>query len=308
MESLMSSHGLPLVTIVTPSYNQGRFIRETIESVLSQDYPHIEYLVFDGGSTDETLDILKGYDNRLFWISEPDRGQAHAINKGLKRAKGSLVAWLNSDDVYLAGAIAKAVTYLNENPRLGMAYGEAYHVDEHGRVIDRYPTELFDPQRLIETCHICQPATFMRREAIHEIGYLDESLQYCIDYDLWIRLSKKYPLGLIPSYLAHSRLHSDCKTIRQRIAAYKEAVEVLYRHYGFAPWSWLVGYAHVQLEGYRVRSRRWHNSFFICGMIALCSWRFVQYNSKMPVSELRRWLSGVYLSLKNLRDDRKSDL
>src|SRR2546422_10203685 len=100
---------LPLVTVVTPSYNQGRFIRETIESVLSQDYPHIEYMVIDGGSTDETLSILNSYEHRFFWVSEPDRGQAHAINKGWQRAKGDVLAWLNSDDIYLPGAIAKAV-------------------------------------------------------------------------------------------------------------------------------------------------------------------------------------------------------
>ena len=109
----------PTVSIVTPSFNQGRFIRETIESVLSQDYPAIEYMVIDGGSTDETVSILKSYGNRIFWISEPDSGQSDAINKGWKRATGEILTWLNSDDVYLPGAIAKAADYLQRHPNVG---------------------------------------------------------------------------------------------------------------------------------------------------------------------------------------------
>ena len=117
----------PTVSIVTPSFNQGRFIRETIESVLSQDYPAIEYMVIDGGSTDETVSILKSYGNRIFWISEPDSGQSDAINKGWKRATGEILTWLNSDDVYLPGAIAKAADYLQRHPNVGVVYGDAFH-------------------------------------------------------------------------------------------------------------------------------------------------------------------------------------
>ena len=132
----------PLVTVVTPSFNQGRFIRETIESVLSQDYPNLEYMVIDGGSTDDTLSILKSYQDRFAWVSEPDRGQAHAINKGWRCAKGEILAWLNSDDIYQPGAIRTAVEYFIHNQQVGMVYGEAYHVDESGQPIDRYPTEI----------------------------------------------------------------------------------------------------------------------------------------------------------------------
>src|SRR5262249_45140624 len=133
----------PLVSIVTPSFNQGRFIRETIESVLLQDYPNLEYMVIDGGSTDETVSILERYRDRFFWVSEPDRGQAHAINKGWKRAKGDILAWLNSDDMYLPGAISNAARYLVDHPEIGLVYGDGYHVAEDGRMLSLYPTERF---------------------------------------------------------------------------------------------------------------------------------------------------------------------
>ncbi len=135
---------VPLVTVVTPSFNQARFIRQTIESVLTQSYPRIEYLVMDGGSTDETRAILESYGDRLAWVSAPDRGQTDAINKGWRRARGTIVAYLNSDDTYLPGAVEKAVAGLCAYPEAGALYGEGYHVDEAGRVIDRYPTEPFD--------------------------------------------------------------------------------------------------------------------------------------------------------------------
>ena len=126
---------LPLVTVVTPSYNQARFIRETIESVLKQDYPRIEYLVIDGGSTDESVSILREYSDHLRWVSEPDRGQAHAINKGWRQARGCILAYLNADDLYMPGAVAQAVAALVAHPEAAAVYGEGYHVDKEGRIL-----------------------------------------------------------------------------------------------------------------------------------------------------------------------------
>ena len=168
----------PLVTVVTPSFNHGRFMRETIESVLTQSYPRIEYLVMDGGSTDETVKILESYGDRVAWVSERDRGQTDAINKGWRRGRGAILAYLNSDDTYLPGAVEKAVAGLRAHPDAGAVYGEGYHVDESGRVIERYPTEPFDLTRLPQTCFICQPTVFLRRELVERVGYLDESLRY----------------------------------------------------------------------------------------------------------------------------------
>src|SRR5688572_25596277 len=148
----------PLVSIVTPSYNQGRYIEETIQSVLNQDYPNLEYLVLDGGSTDETLEILKRYEGRLVWISEKDRGQADAINKGFHLAKGRILGWLNSDDTYSPGAIRKVAQYFQTHRDVGLLYGEGYHVDTAGKIIERYNTEPFNFHRLGEICFICQPA------------------------------------------------------------------------------------------------------------------------------------------------------
>src|SRR5258708_21606498 len=138
-----SSRG-PLVTVVTRSYNQGGFIRQAIESVLRQDYPNLQYLVMDGGSSDETVSILREYSGRLEWVSKPDRGQASAINEGWRRGRGEILAWLNSDDTYLPGAIGAAVAYLSRCPDDGAVYGEGYHADETRRGIRRYPTEPVD--------------------------------------------------------------------------------------------------------------------------------------------------------------------
>src|ERR1700693_3648321 len=135
----------PLVTIVTPSYNQGQFIRTTIESVLSQDYPHIEYIIMDGGSKDETAAMVKEYGSRLTWISEKDRGQSHAINKGFRMARGSIISWLNSDDLILPGAVRKAVDGFRQNPEAGAVYGEGYLIDREGKTTGRFPcTEPFN--------------------------------------------------------------------------------------------------------------------------------------------------------------------
>src|SRR5574337_438603 len=157
---------LPLVSIITPSFNQGRFIRDTIESVLSQGYPRLEYLVMDGGSTDETVEILRSYGDRLIWRSAPDGGQADAVNTGVRLAKGEIIGWLNSDDTYQPGAIKAAVDYLIAYPETAVVYGDAHYIDERGEVIGTYPTEDFDLDRLAQACLICQPTAFIRRSAL----------------------------------------------------------------------------------------------------------------------------------------------
>ncbi|MTT30897.1 glycosyltransferase [Terrilactibacillus sp. BCM23-1] len=205
---------MPLVTIITPSYNQGEFIQETIESVLNQDYPYIEHIVVDGGSTDSTLTILKSYrdDPRFHFISEPDQGQSHAINKGLKIAKGDIIGWLNSDDTYLPGAISKGVQSLVQHQEWAMVYGKAYATNQNNDILHDYPVECYSPQRLFERCIICQPATFIRRKAFKDVGGVDENFFFCMDYDLWIRLAKKYPIGYLNDYLANARIHDHSKS------------------------------------------------------------------------------------------------
>jgi len=285
--------GRPLVSIVTPSFNQGRFIRETIESVLSQGYPNIEYLVMDGGSTDSTVKILQVYGDRLSWVSEPDLGQAHAINKGWRRARGAILAYLNSDDTYLPDAVERAVACLEEHPEAGGVYGEGYHVEESGAILERYPTEPFSMARLEETCFICQPTVFLRRETVERVGYLDESLQYCMDYDFWIRIARVARFVHSSHYLANTRLHADTKTVGQAARAHAEILGMIRRNFGRVPPSWIYAYAHAVL-GPRDRRRPWTNARFTTALIGISLVEFLRYNRRVPPAEWARW--GAWFS------------
>ncbi|PYQ41129.1 MAG: hypothetical protein DMF77_16720 [Acidobacteria bacterium] len=226
------TEALPLVSIVTPSYNQGRFIEETIQSVLAQDYPNLEYIVVDGGSTDETLDILRRYGGRLKWISEPDRGQSEAINKGFRMARGEIVAWLNSDDTYLAGAVGKAVGYLRTHPAVAMVYGEGYLMDEAGRVTGRFPaTEPFNLWRLVYfSDYILQQTVFWRRCVFDAVGMLDESLHYGMDWDFWIRVAKRFEVAYIPEFLGNLREYAAAKTFAGGMQRFDELAGMMRRH------------------------------------------------------------------------------
>lgn len=291
----------PLVSIVTPSFNQGRFIRETIESVLGQGYPNIEYLVMDGGSTDETVKILQEYGDRLPWVSERDRGQAEAINKGWRRARGTVLAYLNSDDTYLPDAVERAVACLEQNPEADAVYGEGYHADEAGTILERYPTEPFSMTRLEETCFICQPTVFLRREIVERVGYLDESLQYCMDYDLWIRVGRMARFLHAPDYLATTRLHAETKTLGQRARAHAEILRMVQRHFGRVPPSWIYAYAHAVL-GPRNRQRPWVDAGFVAGLIGISLVEFLRYNHRVPLSEWGRWGTWLAHGWRRLRE------
>jgi glycosyltransferase involved in cell wall biosynthesis len=240
---------LPLVSIVTPSLNQGRFIRDAIESVLSQDYPKIEYIVMDGGSTDDTLTILRSYDHRLVWTSKPDLGQADAVNAGFHLAKGEIFGWLNSDDTYLPGAVKAAVDHLSTSPDTAAVYGDAYYIDDRNSVIGIYPTEDFDLNRLAEACTICQPAAFVRRAAFNTVGGLDTTLEYCMDYDLWIRLGQRFRIERIPRYMANSRQYPQTKTWSCRQQLYAEIYAVAERSFGYISPHWRLSYAYYRFKG-----------------------------------------------------------
>lgn len=233
----------PLVTIVTPSYNQGRFIRQTIESVLNQDYPHIEYIVMDGGSTDETATIAGDYSSRLTFISERDRGQSHAINKGFQMGRGSIVAWINSDDVLLPGAVATAVDHLQQNEGVGAVYGEGFLMDEHGNFKARFPyTRPFDLWRLTHVSdYILQQSVFFRRDAVKEVGWVRENLHYTMDWDLLIRIGKRYGLRRIPHYLGAIREYGDTKTASGGKLRVREIRDILREHTGMrVPPGWIL--------------------------------------------------------------------
>lgn len=210
---------LPRITVITPSFNQADFIETTILSVLEQDYPALEYIVMDGGSTDGTLEILRRYEDRLIWFSESDRGQGHAINKGLDRATGDVVAFLNSDDVYAPGALFAVGAYLADHPEAQWLTGRCSIIDEEGcemrKAISAYKhfwLGLRSYGVLQVLNYISQPATFWRRALLEEIGKLNESLRYTMDYEYWLRIGKTYRLHRVRRRLAEFRLYADSKS------------------------------------------------------------------------------------------------
>jgi len=224
----------PLITVVTPSCNQGQFIRATIESVLSQQYPHVEFIVMDGGSTDETASVVKDYASRLTFLSEKDNGQSHAINKGFRMAHGSILAWLNSDDLYLPGAFHAAAEAFCGNPAAGAVYGEGYLIDRAGNVTCRFPhTEPLNLWKLVHVSdYILQQTVYFRKEAVEQLGYLDEDLHYAMDWDILIRIGMKFPLVYLPKYMGCLREYPEAKSFAGGGARIREIHRMLRRHTG----------------------------------------------------------------------------
>jgi glycosyltransferase involved in cell wall biosynthesis len=226
-----------------------RYLPQTIDSVLAQDYPCIEYIVVDGGSTDGTLDILRSYGGRLRFTVGPDKSPADAIHRGFQQATGEIFAWLNADDTYLPGAVRAGVDYLREHTDIDVVYGEGFWIDEAGAVISRYPTLPFDAKTLARDCFICQPASFMRAASYHRCGLDPESTQ-SFDYDLWIRMAKQnFRFASIPQYLANSRMHPGAKTLRERADVFRASMQLLQRHYGYVPLNWVLGYSAYRRDG-----------------------------------------------------------
>jgi len=242
---------MPLsVSIITPSYNQGRYLERAIRSVLDQrPESAFEYLVMDGASGDESVGILQRYGSEIQWVSEKDRGQADAVNKGLARATGDLIGWLNSDDIFYPGAIAAARDFLAGHPEIDVVYGEGNHIDEEDRVLERYPTEDWDFERLKERCFLCQPAVFFRRRVVERFGPLDIRWCYALDYEYWLRLGKNGArFARIGKLLAGSRLHPETKTLGARVAVHAETNDMLHALFGRVPDRWLFNYAHAVMD------------------------------------------------------------
>jgi glycosyltransferase involved in cell wall biosynthesis len=282
----------PTVSIVTPSYNMGRFIKETIESVLSQDYPYIDYMVMDAGSSDDTRQILESYNGKFRWESRPDKGQADAINKGFQASKGQIFTFLNADDTYLPGAVSTAVDRMLSNPSMGVVYGEANHVREDGTLIGPYPTLPYDVEILNRTCFICQPASFMWSDVFQTAGCMNPSLHFALDYDLWMRIGKLYPMMKIDGVLATSRMYRENKTLGERRKVYMEIMSAAKAHYGYIPYDWVYGYSCYLVDRKDQFFDASHPSF---SKIALSLLLGTYYNKSKAARYWREW--GMHLGL-----------
>ncbi len=292
-----------LVTIVTPCFNSGRFLKQAIQSVLEQDYPRIEYLVVDGGSTDETLAILEEQMGRVRFISASDRGTADAVNRGFEMTQGDILAWLNADDYYLPGAVRAAVESLEADPGAGAVYAEAQWVDESGNILGPYPTvQPYDPAMLSRECSICQPTCFFRRSAYEAIGGLDISLRTVFDYDLWIRMGRSYRFISIPICSATSRMHSENLSLSQRDLVFQESIRLLKRHSGYVPLNWIYGsmqYARDRRDQFFQPLQPSLSTFLACLPVGL------YHNRKYPLRYWREFCSkikteNIALYLRNL--------
>jgi GT2 family glycosyltransferase len=225
---------LPTISIVTPSFNQGQFIEETIRSVLLQDYPDLEYIIIDGGSTDGSVEIIRKYADRLdYWVSEKDSGSAHAINKGFARAHGELFAWLNSDDFLLPGAISRIVEMHNEHPTAVAWVGGCYRIDPNGRILSVVIPHGLDRNSLADWGYsgfFYQPSCFFAKQAWCGMGSLDENLLFAFDLDFWLRLSSIGALAYTTEIISAAIIHKDAKTQAQRLEMHAETIAIQIKH------------------------------------------------------------------------------
>ncbi|HEX6924537.1 MAG TPA: glycosyltransferase family 2 protein [Longimicrobiaceae bacterium] len=231
-ETLPGGKPWPRISVVTPSYNQARFLEETIRSVLLQGYPNLEYFVMDGGSKDGSQDIIRKYEPWLTgWVSERDRGQSHAINKGWSRSTGEIRAWLNSDDVYQPDALRAAVLALERYPDAAAVFSDCNYVDAEGRLLVRRVPGEVDLLRLLRSLvsWVPQPTSFIRASVLEEVGLLDEEAHFSMDYDLWLRVSLKHRLQYVNGVWAATRMHEDAKTVALHRQVWENKGTVLYR-------------------------------------------------------------------------------
>ncbi len=294
----------PVISIVTPSYNQAVFLSETIESIISQAGDFIiDYIIVDGGSTDNSVVIMKHYDDLLRkgewpiacqgityrWISENDKGQTDALMKGFRMAHGEILAWLNSDDIYLPGALQTAATCFCEHPDTGLLYGDAHYCDSAGAIIGRYRTGEFDLNTLASFNFICQPSAFIRSDVFEAVGGLDESLHFAMDYDLWIRIGTHFPCVYLSRFLSTYRLHEASKTIRDE--ALHENIEaglsLTIKYFNWAPLTRVYASCNCSckssLPGFIVKSRL----LLVCSALVCTVFRSLWLNRGICRNDLK---------------------
>ncbi len=292
---------LPSISVVTPSFNQGRFIERTIQSVLTQGIPGLEYVVVDGGSTDDTVGIVRRYEDRLRWVSENDNGQADAVNKGIRATAGDIIGWLNSDDIYYAGALSAVLAFFEKHPEVDVVYGDADHIDVNDKVIEPYYTEDWNYERLKDICFLCQPAVFFRRRLTERAGLLNDCLQYCMDYEYWLRLGSMTPFIWLRRTLAGSRMYEDNKTLRARVAVHQEINDMLEMTFGRVPAKWIYAYAHAVADqkGYDRKNPR-ENFRYIWTLIRATVASLVRWRPGLYTKAIKTITHWAFVSLRNL--------
>jgi glycosyltransferase involved in cell wall biosynthesis len=226
----------PKISVVTPSLNQGRFLRDALQSVVDQNYPRVEHIVVEGGSQDDSIEVLSKYAHYghvCLIEAVPPRGQSHAVNVGFRAATGDVFGWLNADDRYCPGAFAEAVAALADSDA-DLVYGSWEIIDEHGRFLWAYKAGPFDLDQFLNGVNvsIAQPAVFFRRSLLERTGYLDETLHYVMDFDFLLRAARVTAFGRVDATLAQFRHHSNSKTIAQTRRFYPEGRRVARRHGG----------------------------------------------------------------------------
>ncbi len=295
---------LPLVSIVTPSYNQAQYLEATIQSVLAQREENsstfrLEYIIVDGDSTDGSQELISRYANQLvWWTSEPDQGQAQAINKGFAHAQGEILGWLNSDDLYLPLAIQSAVDVLQANPEVGLVFGDALSIDRRGHPIHQLHFGNWTLAELIRFRVICQPAVFFRRSAWESVGGLDESYHYMLDHLLWIKIARLFPIQHVNGLWAAARQHAGAKNMAQAAHFGKEAQRIFDWMLTQPDLAEQVYIARNQVRGgvYRLQAR-----YLLDGGYAAEAFRvYLQALKENPVFALKHWHRMLYAILSRL--------
>ena len=230
----------------------------------------------DGGSDDETRQVLEQFTPAVRWVSERDEGQTDALNKGINASDGEIIGWLNSDDVYYQGCIERVLAVFRDHPEVDVVYGKAHHIDEGDRAFEEYPTQAWDFERLKESCFICQPALFFRRSVVQRHGLPDASLNYCMDYEYWLRIAAGGArFFYLEEELAGSRMYGENKTLGARIAVHREINDMLRRRFGVVPDRWIFNYAHAVVEPRIDRNaapRLFLLALLLCSALASIRW------------------------------------